>query len=108
LLRGHWHDFVMHAKWSSNPKIGYLEIWIDGVNVLPKHMGSNMYAGMQNYLLLGLYRNLHIGDPNPRYPDGTHVYGTDGAPGVAYVDGFIAAKTKELGLFALRRRRIAA
>jgi polysaccharide lyase-like protein len=95
LLRGHWHDFVMHAKWSSNPNIGYLEIWIDGVNVLPKHMGSNMFVGMQNYLLVGLYRNLHIGDPNLLYPDGTHVYGTDGAPGVAYVDGFVAGKTKE-------------
>ena len=95
LVRGHWHDFVMHAKWSSDPSVGYLEIWIDGVNVLPKHMGSNKYPGMQNYLCIGLYRNVHIGDPNLLYPDGTHVYGTDGAPGVAYVDGFIAGKTKE-------------
>ena len=95
LLRGHWHDFVMHAKWSSDPSIGYLEMWIDGVNVLPKHMGSNKYPNMQNYMLIGLYRNLHIGDPNLLYPDGTHVYGTDGAPGVAYVDGVIAGKTKE-------------
>ncbi|TMA14387.1 MAG: hypothetical protein E6J85_21430 [Deltaproteobacteria bacterium] len=91
LLRGHWHDFVMHAKWSSDPSIGYLEMWIDGVNVLPKHMGSNKYPNMQNYMLIGLYRNLHIGDPNLLYPDGTHVYGTDGAPGVAYVDGVIPA-----------------
>jgi MYXO-CTERM domain-containing protein len=58
-------------------------------------MGSNMFVGMQNYLLVGLYRNLHIGDPNLLYPDGTHVYGTDGAPAVAYVDGVIAGKTKE-------------
>jgi len=95
LMRGHWHDFVMHAKWSSDPSIGYLEIWIDGVNVLPKHIGSNKYPGMQNYLAIGLYRNAHIGDPNLLYPDGTHVYGTDGAPGVAYVDGFIAGKTHD-------------
>src|SRR5256885_7924869 len=95
LRRGHWHDFVMHAKWSSDPSVGYLEIWIDGVNVLPKHMASNKYPGMQNYLCIGLYRNVHIGDPNLLYPDGTHVYGNDGAPGVAYVDGFIAGKTKE-------------
>jgi hypothetical protein len=94
LLRGHWHDFVMHAKWSSNPNIGYLEIWIDGVNVLPKHMAANKYPGMRNYLCVGLYRNGRIGDPNLVYPDGTHVYGTDGAPGVAYVDGFIMGKTQ--------------
>jgi len=93
--RGHWQDFVIHAKWSSDPSIGFLEIWIDGANVLPKHMGPNKYAGMRNYLLTGLYRNGHIGDPNLLFPDGTHVYGTDGAPAVAYVDGFIAGKTKE-------------
>jgi hypothetical protein len=95
LQRGHWHDFVMHAKWSSNPNVGFLEIWIDGVNVLPKHMTSNKYAGMRNYLLIGLYRNGRIGDPNLLYPDGTHVYGTDGTPGVAYVDGFVMGSTKE-------------
>src|SRR5207248_10164105 len=95
LNRGHWQDIVIHAKWSSDPSVGYLEIWIDGVNVLPKHMGSNKYPGMRNYLLTGLYRNGHIGDPNLLYPDGTHVYGTDGTPAVAYVDGFIAGKTKD-------------
>jgi hypothetical protein len=95
LQRGHWHDFVMHAKWSSNPNVGYLEIWIDGVNVLPKHVAANKYPGMRNYLVLGLYRNGRIGDPNLLFPDGTHVYGTDGAPGVAYVDGLIVGKTRE-------------
>jgi MYXO-CTERM domain-containing protein len=94
LQRGHWHDFVMHAKWSSDPSVGYLEIWIDGVNVLPKHMASNKYPGMRNYLEVGLYRNAHIGDPNMLFPDGSHVYGADGTPGVAYLDGFIAGKTQ--------------
>ena len=37
LLRGHWHDFVMHAKWSPDPAVAFLEMWIDGVNVLPTH-----------------------------------------------------------------------
>jgi MYXO-CTERM domain-containing protein len=50
---------------------------------------------MRNYLLIGLYRNGRIGDPNLLYPDGTHVYGTDGTPGVAYVDGFVMGRTKE-------------
>jgi len=95
LQRGHWHDFVMHAKWSSNQNVGYLEIWIDGVNVLPKHVAANKYPGMRNYLVLGLYRNGRIGDPNLLFPDGTHVYGTDGSPGVAYVDGLIVGKTRE-------------
>jgi len=95
LQRGHWHDFVMHAKWSSDPSVGFLEIWIDGQNVLPKHMTSNKYPGMRNYMLAGLYRNGHIGDPNLTYPNGSHVYGTDGAPGVVYLDGFIVGRTRE-------------
>jgi hypothetical protein len=94
LLRNHWHDFVMHAKWSSDPNVGFLEMWIDGVNVLPMHRAANKYPGMRNYLSVGLYRNGHIGDPNLMYPNGTHVYGTDGTPGVAYIDGFIAGRTR--------------
>ncbi len=95
LQRSHWHDFIMHAKWSSQPSVGYLEMWIDGVNVLPKHVAPNMYPGMRNYLQVGLYRNGHIGDPNLLYPNGQHVYGTNGTPGVAYLDGFISGKTRQ-------------
>jgi hypothetical protein len=94
LIRGHWHDIVLHAKWSSNPAIGFLDIWIDGVHVLPMHYGSNKYPNMRNYLVVGLYRNGEIGDPNLTYADGTHVYGTDGAPGVVYMDGWIIGKTQ--------------
>jgi polysaccharide lyase-like protein len=95
LQRSHWHDFILHARWSPNASVGYLEMWIDGVNVLPKHPASNMYPGMRNYLIVGLYRNGRIGDPNLRYPDGTHVYGTNGTPGVAYLDGLIVGKTQQ-------------
>jgi hypothetical protein len=94
LQRGHWHDFVMHAKWSSDPGVGFLEIWIDGKNVLPKHMAANKYPGMRNYMEAGLYRNGHIGDPGLRNPDGSFVYGNNGAPGVVYLDGFIVGRTR--------------
>ena len=94
MQRGHWHDFVLHAKWSSDPSVGFLEIWIDGVLVMPMHVTSTMYPGMRNYLIVGLYRNGAIGDPNLRYPNGTYVYGSDGTPGVAYLDGFVAGKTQ--------------
>jgi hypothetical protein len=94
LQRGHWHDFVMHAKWSPDSSVGFLEIWIDGVLVMPKHLTSTMYPRMRNYLVVGLYRNGRIGDPNLLWPDGSHIYGTDGAPGVAYLDGFVIGKTQ--------------
>src|SRR6267378_6701299 len=50
---------------------------------------------MRNYLVVGLYRNGRIGDPSLLYPNGTHVYGTGGTPGVAYLDGFIIGKTQQ-------------
>ena len=90
---GHWTDFILHALWSPDSKTGFLEIWVDGVNVLPKHMGSNMYPGMRNYLCAGIYRNQYIGDPTLRWPNGTLVYAAGGAPGVAYLDGFVAGMT---------------
>ncbi|HEY4729972.1 MAG TPA: heparin lyase I family protein, partial [Myxococcales bacterium] len=95
LQRSHWHDFILHAKWSPDARVGFLEMWIDGVTVLPMHLAPNMYPGMRNYLVVGLYRNGRIGDPDLLYPNGTHVYGTDGAPGVAYLDGFIVGKTQQ-------------
>ena len=94
LQRSHWHDFIVHAKWSSNASVGFLEIWIDGVNVLPRHFASNKYPGMRNYLVVGLYRNGYIGDPGLRWPNGTPVYGSNGEPAVVYLDGFIIGKTQ--------------
>ncbi len=93
IQRGHWTDFVMHALWSPDSKTGFLEIWVDGVNVLPKHYGSNMYPGMRNYLCAGLYRNQYIGSPTLRWPDGTLIYGSGGAVQDVYLDGFVVGKT---------------
>jgi hypothetical protein len=94
LIRGHWHDIVLHAKWSSDPSVGFLDIWVDGVHVLPTHYCSNKYPGMRNYLIVGLYRNGEIGDPSMKWANGTNVYGTDGTPGVVYLDGFIVGSSQ--------------
>jgi hypothetical protein len=94
LQRSHWHDFILHAKWSSDPGVGFLEIWIDGANVLPRKITATMYPRMRNYLVAGLYRNGHIGDPGLRWPNGTKVYGTNGEPAVVYLDGFVAGRTQ--------------
>jgi hypothetical protein len=54
-----------------------------------------MFPGMRNWWVVGLYRDGHIGDPNLRYTTGAPVYGTDGAPTVVYLDGFVIGKTWE-------------
>jgi hypothetical protein len=93
LQRGKWHDFVVHAKWSSNPAVGLLEVWLDGQSVA-RETGANKYPGMKNYLLVGLYRNGHIGDPALLAPNGLPVYGSDGAAQQVYVAGFVAGTTE--------------
>jgi hypothetical protein len=60
LDRGKWHDFILHVKWSSSATIGFVELWYDGALVLPKKSAATMYAGQDNYLKFGLYRNATI------------------------------------------------
>ncbi len=33
---GRWHDFVLHVKWSTDPGVGFIELWYDGVRVVNK------------------------------------------------------------------------
>jgi hypothetical protein len=78
LVRGVWHEFILHAKWSPDPKVGFIELWHNRERVLPRRNLATTYAGMKSYLKLGLYRNDTI------------------APvGVVYHDGFIQATQLE-------------
>jgi uncharacterized protein (TIGR03382 family) len=74
LVRGVWHELTFHVKWSSDPSVGFAELWHNRERAMPKRNLATMYAGMKNYLKLGLYRNDTI----------TPV-------GVVYHDGFIQA-----------------
>jgi MYXO-CTERM domain-containing protein len=76
LVRGVWHEFIFHVKWSADPKVGFVELWHDGKLVLPKRGAMTMYSGQRNYLKLGLYRNDSVQPV-----------------GVVYHDGFVQATT---------------
>jgi hypothetical protein len=58
ITRGAWHDFVLHIKWSANSSVGFVELWYDGVKVVPKRFVRTLYnSGDTNYLKMGLYRD---------------------------------------------------
>jgi hypothetical protein len=57
LVRGKWHDFVFHVKWSASASVGFVELYYDGALVLPKRNIATQFSGMVNYLKLGLYRS---------------------------------------------------
>lgn len=35
LLYNHWYHFVVHAKWSTDPTVGFWQLWLDGVEKQP-------------------------------------------------------------------------
>lgn len=70
LVRGHWNDFVLHVKWSSNPKEGFVELYKDGELAVPKTMAATQFGGERNYLKLGLYRDNAISQVGVVYHDG--------------------------------------
>ena len=57
LKRGVWLDFVFRVRWSPDPKLGLVELYLDGKQVLAPLPIPTQYAGQRNYLKAGLYRN---------------------------------------------------
>lgn len=70
LQRGVWNDFVLHVKWSADPKVGFVELFHNGEPAVAKRQIATMYAGMTNYLKLGLYRNETIAQDGIVFHDG--------------------------------------
>jgi Polysaccharide lyase len=56
LVRGVWTDFVFHVKWSADPHEGFVEVWVDGANVVPLMHLATLYAGQEVYVKQGYYR----------------------------------------------------
>ena len=70
LVRGVWHDFVLHVIWSSNPDLGFIELWYDGQKVIDGKPLQTLFPGMVNYLKQGLYRDSSISAVGVVYHDG--------------------------------------
>ncbi len=70
LERGVWQDFIFHVRWSSDPKVGFVELWHNGVRVLSRFMHATMYPGQGLYLKLGLYRSDTVQPVGVVYHDG--------------------------------------
>jgi len=62
----HWYHFIVHAKWSTNPNVGLMEIWLDGLQVVPLTHGATLrdqnspanssFTSPGMYLSQGIYR----------------------------------------------------
>jgi uncharacterized protein (TIGR03382 family) len=70
MQREHWNDFILHVKWSSDKKTGFIELYLDGKVVLPKTYMATQFTSQRNYLKLGLYRDASIKEEGIVYHDG--------------------------------------
>lgn len=73
MQRDRWHDFVLHVKWSPDPKVGFVELYKDGELVVPRRYVATQFKGDVNYLKMGLYRNDTISPVGVLYHDGFEV-----------------------------------
>jgi polysaccharide lyase-like protein len=53
---GHWYDFVLHVRWSSNPHRGLVALWLNSQQVIPPTTLATLYLGERSYLKQGFYR----------------------------------------------------
>lgn len=76
LVRGAWMDLMLHVLWSADPKVGFVELMLNGQLVVPKTFVATVFAGLvslstgPNYLKQGLYRARTILPPATVYHQG--------------------------------------
>jgi hypothetical protein len=75
LRRGEWQDIRLHVKWSGSDSVGFVELWIDGVqqtfdNGQTRRYIRTMYPGVGNYFKQGLYRQGGLSSTGVVYHDG--------------------------------------
>jgi hypothetical protein len=62
VLRGRWYDFSLHVVWSAKPRVGLLELYLNGRRVIRPQHRATLYAGEGAYLKLANYRQAGGGD----------------------------------------------
>ncbi len=87
---GTWQDIKIHIVWSSDPSVGLVEVWHNGVR---QSFSGGGCSGT-------ICRTSTIGAGGIYFKQGYYRDNSHTAPGVIYHDGFTAAKT-ETGLGAL-------
>lgn len=86
IVPGRWYDIVFHVKWSPDPKVGFVEVWVNGKHVLPLTHAATLYSGDTVYLKQG-YDGGGAPGQTTVYNDGTVIAGSRGAAFAAFKNG---------------------
>lgn len=69
----HWYDITLHVKWSDNPRVGFVQAWVNGKPAGVKTYVNTLYPGQPNYFKLGYYRSRYIGGTGVVFHDSLRV-----------------------------------
>ena len=87
IQQGHWYEMLLHVKWSKDPRIGFMELYVDRQKADPtdldrlKHFATlepdetdpDVPHDPKVYMKQGLYRDPSITIPQTVYHDGMTV-----------------------------------
>jgi hypothetical protein len=73
LVRGQWLNFTARIKFSSDPAVGWVELWYGGQLVLPRTPTQTLFPGLANYFKVGLYRDAAISGTGVVFHDGVRI-----------------------------------
>ena len=54
---GKWHRFVYHVVWSSDPSVGAVSLWVDGVKWVDARPARTFVDDQRAFIQLGLFSN---------------------------------------------------
>jgi hypothetical protein len=59
---GRWLEFLVHVKWSTDPEEGFVEVWLDGDEILPRTKLQTVFTDAEgqpigHYIKQGLYKS---------------------------------------------------
>ncbi|WP_281990841.1 heparin lyase I family protein [Aquimarina aggregata] len=87
--KGSWQDVIMHIKWSTDPSIAFMEMWINDSKVIDPNTGEDIFYKAN------LYRDSESLSPQPNYFKlGQYRLGQTIAQSI-YIDEFRIGNTKE-------------
>lgn len=69
-----WEKFMLHVNWNTDPRIGFIELYLNDNLVVPKFHTSTIHIQngrpVDNFVALGLYRDSSIAVTDVIYHDG--------------------------------------
>jgi polysaccharide lyase-like protein len=73
LRRNRWYNFTFHVKWSSKGSVGFVQLWMNGRQVIRLTHVPTLYQGQGVYVKQGFYRG-HSSRTTTIYHDGLRRY----------------------------------